>query len=107
MKSTAYIINTARGGLINQKDLMEALENNLLQGAGLDVLENEPPMESDRKIIDSPKTIITAHSAYVSDEASDSQLRITSKIVGDILKSKAPINVRNPKVLDNIDWIEK
>lgn len=107
MKPTAYIINTARGGLIDQEDLLEALEKDLIQGAGLDVLENEPPMEADRKIIDSPKTIVTAHSAYVSDQASDSQLRITSKIVGDILRSKTPINVRNPKVLDKITWIEK
>lgn len=106
MKPTAYIINTARGALINQRDLSEALENNLIQGAGLDVLENEPPKEIDREIIDSSKTIVTAHSAYVSDEASDSQLRITSKIVGNILKSKTPINVRNPQILDNIDWIK-
>lgn len=106
MKSTAYIINTARGALIDQKDLAEALENDLLQGAGLDVLENEPPMESDRAIIDSPNTIVTAHSAYVSDEASDSQLRITSEIVADILRSKVPINVKNPEVLDKIDWVK-
>lgn len=106
MKPTAYIINTARGLLIDQADLAQALEEGLIQGAGLDVLENEPPMESDRKIIDSDKTIVTAHSAYVSDEASDSQLRITAKIVGDILKSKAPINVRNPEILEEIDWLK-
>lgn len=107
MKSTAYIINTARGQLINQKDLSEALEKGLIQGAGLDVLKNEPPKKSDRAIIDSPNTIVTAHSAYVSDEASDAQLRITAKNVARILRSKTPINVRNPKVLESIDWIEE
>lgn len=106
MKSTSYIINTARGALIDQGDLLEALENDLIQGAGLDVLENEPPKESDRKIIDSEKTIVTAHSAYVSDQASDLQLRITSQIVGAILKSQVPLNVRNPEVLENLNWIK-
>lgn len=105
MKNTAYIINTARGGLINQSDLYYALTNNLIQGVGLDVLENEPPQELDNKLIQLPNTIVTAHSAYVSDEASDLQLRTTAQIVGDILRSKIPINVVNKEVIEDLDWI--
>ncbi|MCQ4925790.1 C-terminal binding protein [Tissierella carlieri] len=107
MKPTAFLINTARGGLVNHEDLYEALTNNYIQGAGLDVLENEPPKEIDKMIIALPNTIITAHSAYLSEEASDSQIRITAEIVGKILNLSIPNNVRNPQILNNIDWINK
>ncbi|WP_333638147.1 C-terminal binding protein [Tissierella praeacuta] len=107
MKSTAFLINTARGGLINHEDLYEALTNNYIQGAGLDVLENEPPKEIDKKIISLPNTIVTAHSAYLSEEASNSQIRITAEAVGKILNSSIPNNVKNPQILNNIDWLIK
>lgn len=106
MKPTAFLINTARGGLVNHEDLYEALLNNHIQGAGLDVLENEPPKEIDKKIIALPNTIVTAHSAYLSEEAAYSQIRVTAKIVGQILSSNLPINIQNPEVLDSIDWIK-
>lgn len=105
MKPTAFLINTARGGLINHEDLYEALTNNYIQGAGLDVLENEPPKEIDKKIISLPNVIVTAHSAYFSEEASDSQIRVTAQIVGKILHSAIPNNVKNPQILNEIDWI--
>lgn len=106
MKPTSFLINTARGGLIDFDDLYEALNKGVIQGAGLDVLENEPPQENDKKIIDHPNTIVTAHSAYLSEEASDAQIRITAKIVGQILRGEKPDNIRNEKVLDKIDWIK-
>src|SRR5262249_42003756 len=46
MKPTSYLINTARGGLVSEKDLFEALQNQRLSGAGLDVYETEPPPPS-------------------------------------------------------------
>lgn len=106
MKPSSYIINTARGGIIKQEDLYIALTNGLIAGAGLDVLENEPPRESDRKIIELPNVMVTPHSAYLSDEASDSQLRITSKEVGRILRNEKPINLVNAEILPNLSWIE-
>ena len=45
MKENAFIINCARGGIINEDDLYEALSTNKIRGAGLDVFENEPPEE--------------------------------------------------------------
>lgn len=47
MKSTSYVINTARGGIVNQNDLKYALQNNLIAGAALDVYEVEPPEDSE------------------------------------------------------------
>lgn len=60
MKSTALLINTARGGIIDQKALVEALENNTLGGFAADVLTVEPP-EVDEPLIKHPNTYITAH----------------------------------------------
>lgn len=104
MKNTAYIINTARGGLINQDDLENALNKGLIQGAGLDVLEIEPPGEKERRLINMKNTIVTPHSAYVSSQASDLQIRTTAKIVSDLLNNKIPINVKNPEIIENLTW---
>lgn len=71
MKKTAYLINVARGPVVNTEDLYTALEEGLIAGAGLDVLEKEP-IEQDNplgKIMDSKKLIITPHMAWASTEA--------------------------------------
>jgi len=71
MKKTAYLINVARGPVVNQEDLYEALVNDEIAGAGLDVLLKEP-MDKENpllKIQDSSKLIITSHLAWASVEA--------------------------------------
>ena len=71
MKKSAYLINVARGPVVNQNDLYEALINDEIAGAGLDVLEKEP-IASDNplgKIQDSNKLFITPHLAWASVEA--------------------------------------
>lgn len=106
MKPSAYIINTSRGQVINQEDLYFALTNGLIAGAGLDVMENEPPKERDKKLIDLPNVLISPHSAYLSEESSDAQISITAKEVGRILRNEAPINLVNREILANLTWIE-
>lgn len=71
MKSTAYLVNVARGPVVNNTDLYEALEAGEIAGAGLDVLEKEPLELSNplSKIKDSNKLIITPHLAWGSVEA--------------------------------------
>ncbi|MDD5899308.1 MAG: D-2-hydroxyacid dehydrogenase [Lachnospiraceae bacterium] len=71
MKSTAILINVARGPVVNNADLYEALETGWIAGAGLDVLEKEPLALSNplSKIKDSNKLIITPHLAWGSVEA--------------------------------------
>ena len=71
MKSSAYLINVARGRVVNNTDLYEALENGEIAGAGLDVLEDEPLRLTNplSKIKDSGKLIITPHLAWGSVEA--------------------------------------
>ncbi len=71
MKPTAYLVNVARGPVVNNTDLYDALEAGVIAGAGLDVLEKEPLQLSNplSKIKDSNKLIITPHLAWGSVEA--------------------------------------
>lgn len=71
MKPSAYLVNVGRGPIVNEEDLLFALENNLIAGAALDVLSEEP-MKKDNPLIkmkDSNKLIITPHIAWASVEA--------------------------------------
>jgi D-3-phosphoglycerate dehydrogenase len=67
MKPSAVLINTARGPLVNESDLREALKNGVIAQAGLDVLENEPPAKDGLQMLDN--AIVTPHTAFYSDEA--------------------------------------
>ena len=66
MKPTAYLINTARGGLINEVALAEALDNNIIAGAALDVLSKEPPVENNPMLKKRANCIVTPHIAWSS-----------------------------------------
>ena len=67
MKKNCILINTARGNLINENDLKNALENELIQGAALDVFSNEPAIES--PLFNLKNIILTPHIAASTDEA--------------------------------------
>lgn len=68
MKKTAYVINTSRGGTIDEAALAEALHAGTIAGAGIDVLDGEP-MREDHPFFDAPNCIITPHVAWASFEA--------------------------------------
>jgi glycerate dehydrogenase len=70
MKSTAILINTARGGLVNDMPLLEALRSNQIAGAALDVLRHEPPV-SGNPLLEAalPNLVITPHHAWASQQA--------------------------------------
>jgi len=67
MKKTAYLINTSRGGVVNEKALLDALNNAEIAGAALDVFENEPPV--DWQLIKHPRFVATPHLASSTGEA--------------------------------------
>ncbi len=68
MKPTAYLVNTARGGLVDEAALIEALDAGVLKGAGIDVLQKEPP-PPDHPFLHHPKIIVTPHFSFYSEEA--------------------------------------
>ncbi|WP_138991193.1 C-terminal binding protein [Larkinella sp. C7] len=68
MKSNAVLINTSRGGLINTIDLAQALKENKIGGAGIDVFEQEPLPES-HPILQAPNAILTSHTAWYSQRS--------------------------------------
>lgn len=71
MKNTAILVNTSRGGLVDEAALVDAIERGLIAGAGFDVLTKEPPASDNPllKILDRPNFILTPHTAWASDEA--------------------------------------
>lgn len=69
MKKRPVIINTSRGETVNEKALLDALNNNIIHSAGLDVYENEPTTKAQAEIISHPRTICTGHYAWYSDRA--------------------------------------
>ena len=67
MKKTAFIINTSRGPIINEDDLIIALSTNVIAGAGIDVFEKEP-LPDNNKLRFLPNALITPHIGYVTAE---------------------------------------
>jgi D-3-phosphoglycerate dehydrogenase len=99
MKPTAYLINTARGGIVDEKALHEALVSQKLAGAGLDVFEQEPP-PAGHPLSALPNVIMAPHVAGVTREAVDRMSEQTARNILSALDG-TPIraNVINPDVL--------
>jgi glycerate dehydrogenase len=91
MKSSAILINTSRGGLINEADLAEALNSDRIAGAGLDVLSTEPPAQ-DNPLLTAKNCIITPHIAWAGVEARKLLLKGTIENIK-AYQNGAPINV--------------
>ena len=69
MRNHPVIINTARGPVIREKDLLEALNKDMIHSAGLDVFEKEPPGEDQQKLMEHPRVVATPHIAWYSEYA--------------------------------------
>ncbi len=99
MKPSAYLINTARGGLVDAQALAQALRDNRLAGAALDVQDPEPPDLSQPPYND-PRVIVTPHAAFVSEESLANLRQRVARQVVDRLQGRRPENVVNPQVLE-------
>jgi len=94
MKPTAYLINTARGALVDHDALAQALAENRIAGAALDVQDPEP---CDLTIApyNDPRVIVTPHAAFVSEESLiDMRTRVAQQVI-DCLAGNEPENIRN------------
>lgn len=82
MKPTAYLINTARGGLVNEADLLQSLSSGQIAGAAIDVIQGEPPGPDNRILRElPPNLIVTPHIAWASRE---SRQRLLDQLAGNI-----------------------
>ena len=90
MKNTAIIVNTARGPLINEKDLIEALDKNEIGGAGLDVVETEPLPENS-PLIGRDNVILAPHTAFYSVEALEELQTKAASDVARVLNGEEPV----------------
>lgn len=92
MKSTALLINTARGPVVNAKALADALKNNTIAGAGVDVFDNEPPIAMDNPLLSAPNVVLTPHIGFATKEAMEKRAVIAFTNINKYLMGK-PQNV--------------
>ncbi|MDR1044673.1 MAG: C-terminal binding protein [Candidatus Adiutrix sp.] len=100
MKNTALLINTARGGVIDEPALVEALKSGEIAGAGLDVLSTEFPGQ-DHPLYKFDNVVITPHSAYLSVECVRDLQRSAALEVLRVLKGEKPVSVVNRELLSS------
>lgn len=94
MKSTAFLINTSRGGVVDQRALYEALRSGQIAGAGVDVLEDEPPSPDDG-LLSLDNVILTPHVAWRSE---DSKRTMASRVAEEIDRAFRGEPARSPVV---------
>jgi glycerate dehydrogenase len=95
VRPTAFLINTARGGLVDEAALAEALASKRLAGAAVDVLSSEPPRH-DNSLVGAPNCIITPHIAWASLRSRRALMATTVRNVKAFLSGQ-PINVVDPE----------
>ena len=94
MKDSCVIVNTARGGIINEQDLYQALKDKKLRAAGLDVYEQEPP-PSDHPLFDLTNVLLTPHNAALTLECRMRMAVEVCETVSFYLKNKEKLNLQN------------
>ena len=87
MKKTSIIINTSRGGVVNEKDLNEALNKKIIYGAGLDVFEKEPP-DDDNPLLKNEKVLLSPHAATFTKECTSKMAAQTAQNIIDFFDNK-------------------
>jgi D-3-phosphoglycerate dehydrogenase / 2-oxoglutarate reductase len=98
MKPTAFLIKTARGAVVDENALVQAIEAGEIAGAALDVLAQEPP-PPDHPLLHLPQVIVTPHAAFVSTEATADLIRQAATAVAHVLAGERPDHIVNPQVL--------
>lgn len=97
MRPTAYLINTSRGGLIDEEALLLALQQQQIAGAALDVFDPEPP-DLSQPLFQDERVLVTPHAAFVSAESlADLRTRVMHQVAA-ALQGGRPDNVLNPQI---------
>jgi phosphoglycerate dehydrogenase-like enzyme len=103
MKKTAFLINTARGALVDEHDLAEALSAGTIAGAALDVYEREPPVDSPLPALDN--VLLTPHEAGTDRKSLQDMALSAAQAVVDLSRGKWPAEkIVNPEVKERFRW---
>jgi len=106
MKPSAYLINTARGPIVDQAALTKALENGKIAGAGLDVFEEEPSIAND-PLYQLDNVVLAPHSLCWTDQCFAGNGAADIKAVLDVMQGRVPTGIVNRDVLDQKVWQSK
>lgn len=99
MKDGVMIVNTSRGPIICEEDLLEALKTDKIKAVALDVIESEPINSPNHPIFETGKAIMSPHAAYNSVEAEAGMMQVLAQTAVDVLAGQVPANVVNKKAL--------
>jgi D-3-phosphoglycerate dehydrogenase len=106
MKSTAYLVNTSRGPVIDEKALYKALSEGWIAGAGLDVMEKEPP-DKGNPLLKLDNVVITPHYGSYTEEAyHELRVKVAENAVA-ALEGRLPKYLVNPEVVDKLTWLKE
>jgi D-3-phosphoglycerate dehydrogenase len=103
MKPTAFLINTARGVIVNESDLLEALREKRIAGVGLDVFEKEPPGKS--PLFDLDNVVLTPHAGGADVQSRDDMALSGAQAIASLARGEWPAEkVVNPEVRSRFHW---
>lgn len=88
MKTTAVLVNTARGPVVDTKALADALNSSRIAGAAIDVFDKEPPLDADEPLINAKNTVVTPHVAFATDESMIKRAEIEFRNIAEFIKDK-------------------
>lgn len=88
MKPTALLINVARGPVVNESDLAAALKNGVIAGAGIDVFDKEPPLDTASPILQAPNVLVTPHVAFATKESMSLRAKIVFENLANWMEGK-------------------
>lgn len=103
MKRGAFLVNTSRGGIVREQDLVEALKEGRIAGAALDVFEQEP-VPPDHELLRLDNVILTPHAAALTRECVLEMAAAAVRRVIQVLEGRRPENIANPEVLSHPRW---
>jgi D-3-phosphoglycerate dehydrogenase len=103
MKPSAFVLNTARGGIVDQEALASALWAGRIAGAGIDVFDPER-LPANHPLLGAPNLIATPHVAFYSEESVVELERLAAENVAAVLAGRRPAHVVNPEVFESPRW---
>jgi D-3-phosphoglycerate dehydrogenase len=98
MKPSAYLVNTCRGAVINEEDLIDILREKKIRGAGLDVLSIEPPSQ-DNPLLSMDNVFVTSHMGAETAESGQRSQKIMADTIEAFFSGKAPSNIMNKELV--------